>query len=204
MLFGCLGAAALAALAGPLARLLAGSTAGPQTVGPVAAGVAGFAPGLVGYALFALLSRALYARGDTRLAAAATVLGWAVVAVASIGLAEALPRPDRVAALAWANSAGMLVLGGVLVAMVARRAGGAALSGFARAGLTGVVAAGAAAAAGIATVRLTPDGATALGQGVLGGAAVGTVFLGVAYALDRPDVAPALAALVSRVRRARS
>jgi putative peptidoglycan lipid II flippase len=204
VLFGCLGAGALAALAGPLARLLAGTTAGPQTVGPVAAGIAGFAPGLVGYALFALLSRALYARGDTHLAAGATVIGWAVVAVASIGLAGALPRADRVAALAWANSAGMLVLGGVLVAVVARRAGGAALSGFARAGLAGVVAAGAAAAAGIATLHLTPDSATALGQGMLCGTAVGTVFLGVAYALDRPDVAPALAAVARRVRRARS
>jgi putative peptidoglycan lipid II flippase len=62
-----LGAAALAALAGPVAYLVGTSAAAP--------GIVGFAPGLLGYALFALLSRALYARGATVAAAAATAAG---------------------------------------------------------------------------------------------------------------------------------
>ncbi|MEV6490865.1 lipid II flippase MurJ, partial [Actinoplanes sp. NPDC051633] len=59
-----LGAAALAALATPIAELVRAEAAAP--------GIAGFAAGLFGYALFALLSRALYARGWTVAAAAGT------------------------------------------------------------------------------------------------------------------------------------
>src|SRR5205823_128097 len=78
----------------------------------------------------------------------------------------------------------------------------AALSGIGRAGAAGVAAGVAAAAAGLGLLRLvwgaaTPGAGTAVAQGMLSGAVVGTVFLVVAYALDRADVAPALAALVA-------
>jgi putative peptidoglycan lipid II flippase len=203
LLFGSLGAAALAVVAPALARILAGSTAGPGTVGIVATAIVGFAPGLLGYALFALLSRALYARGDTAVAAVATVLGWAAVAAASVALALALPDGRRVAALTAANSVGMLVLGALLLGAVAWRAGPAALGGATRAGVVGVVAAGTAAAAGIAVREAvwgeaTPGVVGAAQQGMLCGAVVGAVFLAVAYALDRRDVRPALAALRRR------
>jgi putative peptidoglycan lipid II flippase len=208
LLFGCLGVAALATLAMPLARVLAGSTAGPHTVGVVASAVVGFAPGLVGYALFALLSRALYARGDTAVAALATVLGWAGVAAASLVFASALPDVRRVTALAVANSTGMLLLGGLLLAAVARRAGRDALAGAVRAGFVGVLAGGAAAAAGLGARHAvwgpgTPGVVAAVAQGMLCGAVVGGVFLAVAYALDRHDVRPALAGTVRLVRRGR-
>jgi putative peptidoglycan lipid II flippase len=205
-LVGCLGAAGLAALASPLARVLA-STTSPDRV---AAGIAGLAPGLLGYALFALLSRALYARGDTRLAAVATVVGWGGVALASVALSTTLPPADRVVALTLANSAGMLLLGGVLLVIVARRAGRAALDGVARTLSVGVVAGAVAAAAGAGALRLlarggTPGVAGALGQGMLSGVLSGVVvvaaFLGVAYAVDRRDVRPLLAGLVRRVTR---
>jgi len=207
VLFGCLGAAGLAALASPLALALAHRTASPAHV---AAGIAGLAPGVLGYALFALLSRALYARGDTRLAAAATAIGWAGVALTSVALSVALPRADRVAALALANSAGMLLLGGLLLVLVARRAGRAALDGMTRTLSVGIFAGLTAAAAGIATGvavrRLTDGGATpgvaeALGQGMLSGVVVVAVFVGVGYALDRRDVRPVLARLVRRASR---
>jgi putative peptidoglycan lipid II flippase len=205
-LVGCLGAAGLAALASPLARVLA-STTSPDRV---AAGIAGLAPGLLGYALFALLSRALYARGDTRLAAVATVVGWGGVALASVALSTALPPADRVMALALANSAGMLLLGGVLLVIVARRAGRAALDGVARTLLVGVAAGAVAAAAGAGALRLLAHGgppgvAGAFGQGMLSGVLSGVVvvaaFLGVAYAVDRRDVRPLLAGLARRVTR---
>ena len=73
VLLACLGAAALAALAAPAACR-------DRCAAPAAPGIVGFAPGLIGYALFALLSRALYARGATVAAAAATAVGWVIAA----------------------------------------------------------------------------------------------------------------------------
>jgi putative peptidoglycan lipid II flippase len=205
VLFACLGAAALAGLATPLARVLAGNSADPGTV---AAGIAAFAPGLLGYGLFALLSRALYARGDTAAAAMATVAGWGGVAVMSVALAAALPRADRVAALALANSVGMLLLGALLLIVVGRRAGGAALHGVPRALLVGLLAGVLAAAAGAGMWRLvgaeTPGIVAALGQGMLCGVVVLATFVGVAYAADRRDVRPLLAGLARRLRQGRS
>ena len=65
LLLSWLGAAALVAVARPAASLLAVlmPAGGVDSVDRLAAGIAGFAPGLVGYGLFAVLSRALYARG---------------------------------------------------------------------------------------------------------------------------------------------
>jgi putative peptidoglycan lipid II flippase len=203
VLLSCLGAAVLAAAAPQLAWTLAGARSGPEQV---AAGIAGLAPGLVGYALFALLSRALYARGDTRHAAAATAVGWAAVALASLGLSAALPGADRVTALAVANSAGMLLLGAVLLVLVARRAGRAAFDGLPRTLCAAVVAAAVACGAGIGVRRLlwgdaTPGVAGALGQGMLSGAVVAAAFLGVAYVLDPRDVRPLLTGLARKMAR---
>jgi putative peptidoglycan lipid II flippase len=202
VLFGLLGTAALAGLASPLAWTLGHRTENPAAV---AAGIAGLAPGLLGYALFALLSRALYARGDTRLAAGATVVGWVVAAVGSIGLSAVLPAGDRVAALALANSAGMVVLGVLLLVIVAVRAGRESCAGLTRALLAGLVAAALAAVAGDATGRVTsppaPGVASAIGAGVVSGVVVLMVFLGVVYALDRRDVHPLLAGIVRRLKR---
>ncbi|GII23156.1 murein biosynthesis integral membrane protein MurJ [Planosporangium mesophilum] len=203
VLLGCLGAAALAALAPPLAWTLASTTSSPARV---AAGIAALAPGLLGYALFALLSRALYARGDTRHAAAATVVGWAAVALVSVGLAVALPGGQRLTALALANSAGMLLLGALLIILVARRAGRAAFDGLTRTLVAAVIAAVIACAAGVGVRRLlwgdaTPGVAGALGQGMLSGAVVAAAFLGVAYVLDPRDVRPLLARLVRTAAR---
>ncbi|GIM96339.1 hypothetical protein Ato02nite_081320 [Paractinoplanes toevensis] len=74
-----LGAAALVALAGPIAHLI--------DAVPAENGIVGFAPGLFGYALFALLSRALYARGATVAAAVSTAVGWLVAAAVALLLA---------------------------------------------------------------------------------------------------------------------
>src|SRR5690606_18696091 len=80
-----LGAAALVALAAPVAGLLAVlmPQAGGESADRLAAGIVGFAPGLVGYALFAVLSRALYARGAPGPATLAAATGWAAVAGAA-------------------------------------------------------------------------------------------------------------------------
>ena len=194
MLAAGLGAAAMAALSGPVAYVIGAA--------PASSGMVGFAPGLFGYALFALLSRALYARGATVAAAASTAAGWLVAAVAvaaTIGLGD-----DQVLGLGLANAAGMTVIGVLLVRAVRRNAGPAALSGLGRATAVGIVAAGTAALAGWGVVSgighaagSGPSVGASLVQGVLGGVAVLAVFLAVAYALDRRDVA----AITGRLRR---
>jgi putative peptidoglycan lipid II flippase len=194
-----LGVAALVALAGPAAYLI--------NAKPASSGIVGFAPGLFGYALFALLSRALYARGATAAAAVATATGWIVAAAAAVSMAGLQDR-YQVLGLGLANTAGMTVIGLLLVLAVRRNAGPAALSGLGRATVVGIVAAGIAALAGwLAVAGIghltggTPTAGGSLVQGVLGGAVVLPVYLLVAYALDRRDMAPLAAAVTRRLRR---
>lgn len=199
MLLAGLGAAALVAVAGPAAYLI--NAPGSSS------GIVGFAPGLFGYALFALLSRALYARGATVAAAVATAAGWLVAAAAALA-AGALGGDDRqILALGLANTLGMTVIGVLLVAAVRRHAGAPALAGLGRATAVGIVAAGAAALAGWAVVSgighlvgASPTVGGSLVQGVLGGLAVLVAFFAVAYPLSRRDIA----ALAGRVRRTRT
>ncbi|GAA3295140.1 virulence factor MviN [Dactylosporangium vinaceum] len=182
-----LGAAGLIVLARPIAVLLAAASSHPPAVGPLAAGIAWFAPGLLGYGLFALLSRALYAGGNAYPAAVATAIGWAAAAVAALTLATALPVADRVAAVAAANSIGMLVLGAALLVAVGRRAGREALAGAARTASTCIVAAAVATAAGLSlrSHLATPGAGGAVLQGMLCGAVVAVVFLAAVAAADR-------------------
>jgi putative peptidoglycan lipid II flippase len=171
-----------------------------------AAGVVGFAPGLLGYALFALLSRALYARGATAAAAVASTVGWLTAAVAVI-VVTALPGSGtRVFGLGLANAIGMTVTGGLLVLAVRRHAGREALAGLGRAALAATVAAVAAGIAGWGVVTAlgslsgpTPGVLGRLVEGMLGGVAVAAVFVAVAYVLDRRDVGP-LAGTLGRRR----
>jgi putative peptidoglycan lipid II flippase len=195
MLAAGLGAAALAALAGPAGYLIGNAHAAP--------GIAGFAPGLFGYALFALLSRALYARGATVAAAFSTAAGWlvaALAALATLGVGD----QRQVLGLGLANAAGMTVIGALLVLAVRRHCGPGALAGLGRATAVGIVAAGTAALAGWGVVSgighlvgSGPSAGISLVQGVLGGAAVLAVFLGVACSLDRRD----MATIARRLRR---
>ncbi len=203
LLLTCLGAAGMVAVAEPVARLFEDGA----KVAPLAWAIAGFAPGLLGYGLFALLSRALYARGDTYAAAGVTVVGWAVAAAGAVAGAAALPGNRRAPILAVANSAGMLVLGALLLVVIARRVGPEALRGLGRAAAIGVGAGVAAAAAGLATLLMidvvagvTPSDAAAILEGMLSGIVVCLVFLLVAYAGDRHDVRPLVAGVVGRLR----
>ncbi|MEV0157457.1 lipid II flippase MurJ [Micromonospora sp. NPDC050686] len=207
VLFSLLGAAALVGTAAPVGEFF---FPGKPAAGPAAAAIAGFAPGLLGYGLFAILTRALYARGETRAATAATAGGWLTVPVLAVLLGQLLPPGQRVLAVTLGTSGGMLVLGALLVAAVRRTAGPAALAGLGRAGAAGLLAAVLAAPAGIATSRVvaaaagTPTLAGALVQGMLSGAVVGAVYLAVAWLADRRDVAPLLAAVGRRLSRRRA
>lgn len=195
------GAALLVAVAPDAAITLASLDSDRPDPAPLAAGIAAFGPGVIGYGLFALLSRALYARHRPAAVAAATVVGWAAVAASATAFAWALPMGDRVSALAAGHSVGLTVLGVALLVTARRRIGAAALAGAARAALVGLVAAAAGTAAALAARTITvPDRAgvpPALLRGVLSAVLVVVVFTAVAYAADRHDVRPALA----RIRR---
>ena len=103
----------LAVLAGPGAFLIHARGAAP--------GIVGFAPGLLGWSLFAILSRALYARGATVAAAIATATGWAVAAVLVVVVTTTSHGGPEVFGLGAANAAGMSVIGVLLVYAVRRK-----------------------------------------------------------------------------------
>ncbi|MDN5852898.1 MAG: virulence factor MviN [Actinomycetia bacterium] len=144
----CAATAASIAAARPLARVMVQGVPGADSVDELTAGVIGFAPGLIGYGLFALLSRALYATHETVTTAVACVAGWVVVIGADVALALSLPEADRVLALAVGNSVGMTVLGAGLIAAVARRGGSTALFGVTRPAVSALAAAAVAAPLG--------------------------------------------------------
>ncbi len=201
-LLSAFGAAALIAAATPLGRLFAviASSTRPDA-GVLALAFATFAPGLIGYGLFALHSRALYARAQNRYAAFATVAGWGTVIAASFVLAELMAPRLRPVALTTANSVGMTVLAIVLGGIIAARTGRGSLAGLTRAGLAAVVAGIAAAVAGIAVRQPFgdhPGWLADVGQGMLSGAVAAIVFGVVAALIDRPDLEPIVRRLARR------
>lgn len=186
------GAAALAAVAVPAARVFDG---GPQARPEVLArAVLAFAPGLLGYGLVAHLGRVLYACGRARAAAVAIVLGWAATLVADVALAPAVPAGWVVAALGLGNTIGMTVAGGLLLVALARARGRAALAGLSRAALAGLIAGVAGALAGYGCARGLELGGRSANVGVaaLAAVAAGGVFLAISYVIDRRDLRAAV------------
>jgi putative peptidoglycan lipid II flippase len=199
------GAALLVAVAPDAAVVLSSLDPQDPDPAPLAAGIAAFGPGVVGYGLFALLSRALYARHRPAAVAAATAVGWAAVAASAFAFATVLPDRDRVGALAAGHSVGLTVLGVALVVSARRRIGPAALAGATRAALVGLGAAAAGTAVALAARTITvPEGAgvpAAMLRGVLCAVLVVVVFTAVAYAADRHDVRPALARVPKMIKK---
>jgi putative peptidoglycan lipid II flippase len=142
------GAALLVAVSGPMARVFL-SNGPPDAVAALRDTIIAFAPGLVGYALVALLTRALYARGQWRSPTVCVVGGWLLAVGADVVLARSLPVEDRALALGAGHTLGVTVAGLGLLVVVARTAGPGALSGVLRAGVPAVAGAALAAAAGL-------------------------------------------------------
>jgi putative peptidoglycan lipid II flippase len=172
--------AVLVATAAPVARVFLGRE-DLATVAALRATIVAFAPGLVGYGLVALLTRALYARGLWKAPTVCVVGGWLVAVAADVVLSAALPADDRGAALALGHTLGVTLAGLGLVVVVTRVAGRAALRGLPRAGAAALLAAVAGAGAGVLVGRLLgvdpgpPEGVVvAVGSGVL---IAGTVLL---------------------------
>ncbi len=123
--------AVLVAAAQPLARLLVLHARGVSAPSTLAGAIAAFAPGLLGYGLVAHVGRALYACGQGRRAAAATVSGWFAVLAGDLALAALSPSSDRLEVLAWGNTIGMTIAGAALVAALSAEAR-SAVAGVAR------------------------------------------------------------------------
>jgi putative peptidoglycan lipid II flippase len=183
-LVSCLGAGLLVATALPVARTFA--------VDPpdhLAWALVAFAPGLVGYGLLAHWSRALYALGAGRAAAAGTVTGWAVAAVLMVVLGVLLPPSRTVVGIGAATSIGMTVAGVMLGRAMAQAAGRRSLAGAGRAlavGVGGAVLGGATGA--LLSIALPAGGfwASAL-EAVLVALVALAVVAGVVLALDGGD-----------------
>jgi putative peptidoglycan lipid II flippase len=194
-------AAVLVAVAGPMAGVfLAGQPA--DVVGALRDTIVAFAPGLPGYGLVAVLSRALYARGLWRAPTACVLGGWLLAVAADVVLAGVLPAADRGVALAAGHSAGVTAGGLALLAVVARVVGPAGLAGVARTGLPALGAAALAAAAGLAVAGAlgadpVPDGhlVATVGAGVLAAVATLAVAAAVMMGTARRPLGSAVRAL---------
>ena len=108
-----LGTASLIAASQPIARLMLNphDTPAHASFGPA---IAGFALGLLGWSLVALLARTLYAARRVPLAAGAQVVGWLVAIVADIALSALTPAHDRAVVLAIGNTVGVTVAAALL------------------------------------------------------------------------------------------
>jgi putative peptidoglycan lipid II flippase len=192
-----LAAAVLAAVAGPMARVFL-SSGSDATVAALRDTTLAFAPGLVGYGLVALLTRALYARGLWKSPTVCVVGGWLLAVVADVVLASELPAADRALALGAGHSLGVTVAGCGLLMVVARAAGAPALRGLPRSGAAALLAALVGGGAGWSVSRalgadpVPGDGVlAAVGVGALAGATALVVGLAVMMVAARAPLATA-------------
>lgn len=114
-----------------------GSGAGEAALEALPAALGWYAPGMVGLALTALLSRALYARGSALAAGAAIALGWLVAAAIPVLLlsGSAPSAAQALATLGQGSSMGMTLTGILLLLLVRRTWGSGATRGVGPAGL---------------------------------------------------------------------
>ncbi|WP_019633707.1 murein biosynthesis integral membrane protein MurJ [Actinomadura atramentaria] len=198
LLVSCAGAAVLAAVAVPASAVFNPGRPDQQEV--LARAVLAFAPGLVGYGLVAHLGRVLYACRRGRTGAVATVIGWVAVMAADVALVFTVDAHWVVAALGVGNAAGMTVAGALLLGVLARARGRAALHGVPRALLAAVAGAVAGAAAGYGCAALLGTGGQlrAVGTGGAAALAAGLVFLAVVFVIDGRDLRAVLSRRFAR------
>lgn len=201
------GAAVLVATRGDVGQIFLALDAGADGPGRASlealpGTLALLAPGLLGMAVLAVLTRALYAVHRPWDAAAGTVLGWAVAGLLALLLAPWAVDGGGItgvlALLAAASSAGLALTAVVLLLRTRAVWGAASLNGLGRAGAAALV--GAALVVGLRSVLPEPDGwAPALGWGTLT-AVLAPVLVGGATAALAPDAWALVRARISRHR----
>ncbi len=177
-------AAVLAVAALPAAEVLVRGAPGVESSSELARATAAFAPGLLGYGLVALLTRALYARAEVRRTAVSTAAGWGAVAVADLLLVAAFPDAERVVLLGVGNTLGVTLAAVLLLLAVRRSAGSQVLLGLGRS--ASAAAAGALVAVGAGA--LVPDLGPALLTGAVAALVAAAAYLLVARLLDADGV----------------
>jgi len=194
-----LGAATLVGARVPLAHIFESHSG--AAAASLAAALAAFAPGLVGYGLSANLSRVLYAQGRNRAAALAVSLGWVLVIVADVAIAPFVPRVWVVPALGLGTSAGLTVAGATLLVLVRRVRGGLAVAGGRRAFLAGLVGCAVSAAAGsaVSAAIRAPGFIGSIGISLLVTLVIAGVFTVIVLHTDGGDLRAALGRLRARV-----
>jgi len=151
----CAGAAVLLAIAGPtgafFSALDAGrhSPAGQEALAALPGALSAFAPGLVGFGLTALLTRALYVLGRPAVAGGVVALGWLIAAIVPLVLLQdgAGPR-NTLQLLGLASSLGMTVTAIGLVVAVHRAWGPRTFTGLGRSAVVALGSGALSAAAG--------------------------------------------------------
>jgi putative peptidoglycan lipid II flippase len=199
LLMSWLGTAVIAAIAVPAAHVLAKR---PDQVPELIQGFALFAPGMVGIAVVANLSRVMFAIGRLKLAAVALTGSWLLVIAADLVLAD-LARPRQVvAALALGSTIGQTVVAIPLVIATRGIRGKAAVQGVSHAALAGLAAGAAGAAVGVAVSLAVPlhGKLPAIGIAVLAAAGAVIAFGVVSYLLDRGDLKTITPRLLRAVR----
>ena len=176
--------------------------AGRDALVALPGGLAAYAPGLVGFSIAALLTRALYVRGEPLHAAAAVAAGWLVAGLLPLAwIPTGSDAGTTLGLLGISSTLGMTGSALALALLVRRTWGADALAGTARTVGAAVVAAAVAIAVGD-TVGRALDGSGLLGSLVAGlviGAATMGVHLVVMSIADRAG----LRQLVDRGRRRR-
>jgi putative peptidoglycan lipid II flippase len=180
----------LVATAQPAARVVVLGAPGGVAPHVLARALVAFAPGLVGYGAVALLSRALYARGDAKTPALATAGGWLLAVVADVALVATLPRDWTAAALGIGTTVGMTAAGGWLAVSLRRGSGPASLAGVrttAGACLTGAVVAAVVAYVVARALPTTGVAGSVASTALVAGVCVG-LYAGVVGLIDRPSL----------------
>lgn len=184
------GTALLVAVAEPVGIVVLGP--GALGLAAFAPTVAGFAVGLVGWSVVALLARALYAAGRVFAAARAQIAGQLTVIVVDLVLSAATSPAHRGIVLGLGNSVGV-VIAATLLLVAGHRAGAVVLPWAAAAELgKAVLAGGVAAVAGWSLGRTAAGTGTlsSLGRGTLAGVVVVIVYLAVLAMIDRSMLDP--------------
>jgi putative peptidoglycan lipid II flippase len=203
------GAAVLLAIAAPtgvfFSALDAGrhSPAGRQALAALPGALSAFAPGLVGFGMAALLTRALYVQGRPAVAGGLVAAGWFIAAMAPLLVLQPQAGPrSTLLALGFASSFGMTVAAVGLWVAVRRTWGAKAFQGFGR---TAAVALGAglfSAGVGRGLAALLQPGGLVAGAVVAGLVAivVAALFAASIWAGDPDSARLALAKLPGRPR----
>jgi putative peptidoglycan lipid II flippase len=203
LLMSLLGTAAIAAIAVPAAHVLAKQ---PDQVSQLTWAFVLYAPGIVGTAVIANMSRVMFVIGRLKIAAAALGGSWVVTIAADLVLAQLVPARLIPGALALGTTIGQTVVAIPVLFVTRRICGPAAVQGTRHAALAGLAACAAGTAVGVAVSLAVPLHHKLIAVAVAVAAACCAIiaFGVVAYFLDNGDLRDVLAWLrraVGKLRR---